>query len=434
MSTRVQVSAGPPRRPVATAPLQRCGRSPCPPGACQEDGASALLRSPSAPLAADLAPDAVQQALDRPGQPLDRQARALLEPRFGVDFSRVRVHADATAAESARRVNALAYTVGHDIVFGAGRYAPSTAGGRWLLAHELAHVVQQSGLPDRGPAVDPGQDLGAAPQRQPVSTPVGGEELEEEGGTGPSTIESETDETLPEEEEQPSVPQAYAVARVHGTPTALGEGPARLEHEADLAADSVLLGRHAAVRGSAAGLGTWQPRLQRKDVCGRPSKRVADYPSTYVDQIGVDLTSPDHPVTLTWAGPNKASGDTGPFHSSPGAGKCNVNCDDTATSQTAGTLCTPKGSHKVTSNGKCALGGHPEAEYPTYFQREGIALHSYPSVPNHPASHGCVRLDLGPAQLIHENSVRETTMVNVTGTWTRCTKTVKGKPTPVCYS
>jgi hypothetical protein len=66
-----------------------------------------------------------------------------MESRFGRDFSRVRLHTDAAAAESAAAVGALAYTVGQDVVFGDGRYAPATAGGRRLLAHELAHTVQQ---------------------------------------------------------------------------------------------------------------------------------------------------------------------------------------------------------------------------------------------------------------------------------------------------
>jgi hypothetical protein len=66
-----------------------------------------------------------------------------MEPRFGHDFSRVRVHTDAKAAESARAVNALAYTVGSDVVFGAHQHAPHSPAGRELLAHELAHVIQQ---------------------------------------------------------------------------------------------------------------------------------------------------------------------------------------------------------------------------------------------------------------------------------------------------
>ncbi len=71
--------------------------------------------------------------------------RAFMESRFGHDFSKVRVHADASAAMSAQSVNARAYTLGQDIVFGAGQYAPGTAQGRRLLAHELTHVVQQQG-------------------------------------------------------------------------------------------------------------------------------------------------------------------------------------------------------------------------------------------------------------------------------------------------
>ena len=69
--------------------------------------------------------------------------RTFFEPRFERDFSQVRVHADAHAAESAQAVQALAYTVGSDIVFGAGQYAPATTAGQRLLAHELTHVVQQ---------------------------------------------------------------------------------------------------------------------------------------------------------------------------------------------------------------------------------------------------------------------------------------------------
>ncbi|MBI3900067.1 MAG: DUF4157 domain-containing protein [Gammaproteobacteria bacterium] len=69
-----------------------------------------------------------------------------MEPRFDHDFSRVRIHTDARAAESARALNARAYTVGRDVVFNAGEYSPGVGGGRRLLAHELTHVVQQRGI------------------------------------------------------------------------------------------------------------------------------------------------------------------------------------------------------------------------------------------------------------------------------------------------
>jgi hypothetical protein len=77
------------------------------------------------------------------GQPLPESVRAFYEPRFGHDFSQVRVHSDAKAAEAARAVNARAYTMGKDVVFGAGQYVLQSGEGQRLLAHELTHVVQQ---------------------------------------------------------------------------------------------------------------------------------------------------------------------------------------------------------------------------------------------------------------------------------------------------
>lgn len=77
------------------------------------------------------------------GRPLDAPTRNFMEQRFAHDFSAVRVHTDAAAAASAAQIQANAYTFGHDVVFGAGRYAPETSDGRRLLAHELTHVVQQ---------------------------------------------------------------------------------------------------------------------------------------------------------------------------------------------------------------------------------------------------------------------------------------------------
>ncbi|MGP6159677.1 MAG: DUF4157 domain-containing protein [Vulcanimicrobiaceae bacterium] len=88
-------------------------------------------------------PASVREAIGSTGQPLDAAARGFFEPRFGADLSRVRVHADARAARSAEDVNAFSYTVGTHVVFGPQQYAPHTSAGRSLLAHELAHVLQQ---------------------------------------------------------------------------------------------------------------------------------------------------------------------------------------------------------------------------------------------------------------------------------------------------
>lgn len=103
---------------------------------------SLLQRSAVRP-APETVPSIVHEVLRSPGQPLDAATRSFMEPRFGHDFSRVKVHTDARAAESALALNALAYTVGRDVVFGAGKHRPGTESGRRLLGHELAHVVQQ---------------------------------------------------------------------------------------------------------------------------------------------------------------------------------------------------------------------------------------------------------------------------------------------------
>jgi len=85
------------------------------------------------------------QSVRGAGQPLSTSERTFFEPRFGADFGSVRVHSDARAAYAARSVDARAFTVGVDVVFGGGEYSTGTSSGRRLLAHELAHVVQQNG-------------------------------------------------------------------------------------------------------------------------------------------------------------------------------------------------------------------------------------------------------------------------------------------------
>lgn len=86
-------------------------------------------------------------AASQGGMPLPAELRGFFEPRFERDLSHVRLHLDSAAEEGARAVQAKAYTVGSDIVFGAGEYAPSTTAGRHLMAHELAHVIQQERQP-----------------------------------------------------------------------------------------------------------------------------------------------------------------------------------------------------------------------------------------------------------------------------------------------
>jgi len=111
-------------------------------GTCEEKETGLQMKQAGGPSPAQ-APPSVQAALGRPGRALDSAAQAFFAPRFGNDFSGVRIHDDAEAARSAQDIGARAYTVGRHIAFAPQQYAPYTATGRQLLAHELAHVVQQ---------------------------------------------------------------------------------------------------------------------------------------------------------------------------------------------------------------------------------------------------------------------------------------------------
>ncbi len=102
---------------------------------------SAIGAAPASP------PPIVHDVLSSPGQPLEAGARSYMENGFGRDLSGVRVHTGPKAAESASAIGARAYTSGSDIVFGQSEYAPGNSSGRWLIAHELTHVIQQSGRP-----------------------------------------------------------------------------------------------------------------------------------------------------------------------------------------------------------------------------------------------------------------------------------------------
>ena len=126
-------------------------------------------------------PPIVGEVLRTSGQPLDAGTRARMESRLGVDLSRVRIHADAQAARSAEAVDARAYTVGDDVVFASGEYSPRTADGQRLLAHELAHVVQQGGGA-RAPALTPAPPRFArkksakAPEPRPLEVALKGDD------------------------------------------------------------------------------------------------------------------------------------------------------------------------------------------------------------------------------------------------------------------
>jgi hypothetical protein len=138
-----------PSTAVRSGLLQRkcaCGGTPGPTGECEACRRKRLQRKSANQAESQNSsevPPIVHKVLRSPGQPLDPATRSFMESGFSHDFSHVRVHTDAKASESAHAVNALAYTLGPNVVFASGQYSPARVSGKQLLAHELAHVIQQ---------------------------------------------------------------------------------------------------------------------------------------------------------------------------------------------------------------------------------------------------------------------------------------------------
>jgi len=101
-------------------------------------------------------PGHVREVIGSGGRPLDRATRSFFESRLGYDLSSVRIHTDSAARQSARAIDAKAYALGGDIVFGSGEYKPESETGRHLIAHELAHTIQQTGHINRQDDMDAG--------------------------------------------------------------------------------------------------------------------------------------------------------------------------------------------------------------------------------------------------------------------------------------
>lgn len=181
-----------------------CGGSPGVDGECAEcrNKRLSMQRSSTNQAKPSSMPLIVHDVLSSPGQQLDAGTRAYMEPRIGHDFSKVRVHIDARAAESARSVNALAYTVGQNVVFGSGQYRPDSIDGKRLMAHELTHVVQQ--------------DAGTkGVQRSPIGTSAGS------SGTNSGPIGTGAKDSSEKEAEQ----TAQAVGSDASSATVLGICP-----------------------------------------------------------------------------------------------------------------------------------------------------------------------------------------------------------------
>jgi len=194
-------ASDPPWQPDrASAGVQRCscGGPGGETGQCQEckekgkekdnENEMSLHRVESDSSQIDTAPPIVSEVLGSPGQPLDASTRAFMEARMGHDFSQVRVHTGARAADSAKAVNAIAYAVGTNVVFGAGEYAPSSPAGQRLLAHELTHTLQQTSASAlrvaRAPSTSKCETFNYPGRKAGVSAVPGKPSIDDQGVTG----------------------------------------------------------------------------------------------------------------------------------------------------------------------------------------------------------------------------------------------------------
>jgi hypothetical protein len=172
---------------VGRAKLEALQRQP------EKDEDKEELSQPTGPTAPSISPSAdatIQGVRQDGGKPLDLATRTLMETRFGHDFGQVRVHTDTRAVAAAHAVRAMAFTIGRDVIFGAAQYAPTTLEGQRLLAHELAHVVQQEGAQQRAAMTEPGstpeQEAARAADRVLRGEPAG---YLKPAGIGPARYE-----------------------------------------------------------------------------------------------------------------------------------------------------------------------------------------------------------------------------------------------------
>lgn len=337
------------------------------------------------------------------GDPLPRAARTFFEPRFGRDLNRVRIHTSGTAQAAARGIGARAYTLGRSIAFAAGEFAPNTDVGRRLLAHELTHTIQQAG--------EVGGSRRATPLGPISRAPVSVIQRTYDDVVTVSRLESFTD-------------RAGAEARMGQLQSANPDREYRIvEREGNFVIQIASGGS-----GGSGGSGTPTGRTRRSHVCGRANTQVPDFPATYISQINVDLGNLSSGMTITW---NRTTGETSAlarsFPISPGAGLCNVCCNETDASRESDWLCTPKGNSQI-NRYRCALGSTAWARNASYFERghsrSGIAIHSGNRgyVPSFPASHGCIRTTNQGSAVIFDNSAdgrgeSVQTSISISGTW-----------------
>jgi len=348
-----------------------------------------------------------------PGTPLGAAERQEASGWFGRDFSGVRVHSGPQAQRAADSINARAYTVGDHIVFGQGGAPSGGAEGRRLLAHELAHVVQQRGsqhaspprrLSSPGDAAEREADAaadsvssgsGSADARVGAfhAAPVARAEAEDEADDTP---DGSPGESVDDSAHDGDAPPGGPILSVATSPDQLLEPSARAADESDVG-DAVVM------------------RAPKKD-----NRTHHDVPATarrWITRIDISLSTPQT-ITVHWS-------DTTPDQSSPASsGRGRACTADNPCPGNAGENCTPTGTfHPVFRGDENYVNGH--GDHMSFYvdlgvtdaqgNDRGIGIHDSQPVNGTPLSHGCVRVPAAMARLVNENVTTATT-VTISGT------------------
>jgi hypothetical protein len=331
-------------------------------------GDSDLHRAATASQPSGGVPPIVHDVIGSGGHPLEPSTRSYFENRFGHDFGAVRIHTDSTAARSAQSVNALAYTVGQHVVFGAGQYAHNTGEGRRVMAHELAHTIQQSS----------GQNVGSvAPLR--ISEPSDAAELE---------ASATADRVLEGDSAAPLTPASGQV--LHRVPPDDPKTDPKTDPKPAIPDD-------------------WLEDPFTIKCPPAPTDK-------WIKQVVVKQETPQS-VTATWT---DGSTDTGPC--STGKGHCcvdpakpeGVTCTE-ARSRTSDTNCTPITTGAGLPILKKVPDHHGVKLWNEIDSARQIALHAYSPVDGTPLSHGCIRMNDDMACTIWNGSRVGRTMVKIEG-------------------
>jgi lipoprotein-anchoring transpeptidase ErfK/SrfK len=386
-----------------------CGGTPGLDGACATCRAQrwGLQRQGAPQTATSAAPLLVHEALQGPGQPLDTATRTFMEPRFGHDFSRVRVHTDARAVASAQAIGALAYTRGRDIVFGAGQYAPNTTEGQRLLAHELTHVVQQGDAAVQSTLMQGQQGdvyeqeaeqvservMGAASGQRPELRVAPYISMIQRQFESDVLSDAEPEELTAEDMEDMEVEDGDSPP---GSTVPVGNiSEAQLESAEPEAAVSD------------------EEPIQMQGDKGKP--KAPDKPKTpppEITEISVDLSS--QKMTITRSDGTKS----GPITISSGKGLPNTKDDPCKDPNKGDSNCTPVGEFTPGTKGD-ASHKNKEGDAMSWYVEfngegadgRGIGIHDSQPVTGAPASHGCIRVDEKTAKLINKNVTTKTKII-----------------------